>query len=222
VEEKYIEIFNYVKSVLSCSAHNMDHVLRVYKISLEVAESEKDVDLDILVPSALLHDIARVKESEDTSGSVDHSVLGAEMAGDFLKSKNYSDEQIDKIKHCIRAHRFRTGNYPESIEAKILFDADKLDAIGAIGVARCLMLSGQHGQRLTNHENMMEYEKNNIVENGRIKDLAEHTPIVEYETKLKKIPSKLYTESAKKMSKGRMELMNNFFETLKDEIKINI
>jgi uncharacterized protein len=98
VEEKYIEIFNYVKSVLSCSAHNMDHVLRVYKISLEIAETEKDVDLDILVPSALLHDIARVKESEDTSGSVDHSVLGAEMAGDFLKSKNYSDEQIDKIK----------------------------------------------------------------------------------------------------------------------------
>lgn len=222
MEEKYIEIFNYVKGELSCSAHNMDHVLRVYKTCLEIAETEDNVDMDVLVPSALLHDIARVRESEDTSGTIDHSLLGAEMAGTFLKTINFNDNLIEKITHCIKAHRYRTGNLPETIEAKILFDADKLDAIGAVGVARCLMLSGQHGQRLTNHEDINEYQKNNIVENGRIKDLAEHTPIVEYDTKLKKIPDKLYTNSAKKMSKSRMELMNNFFEVLKDEIKVNI
>jgi uncharacterized protein len=222
MEEKYIEIFDYVKGELSCSAHNMDHVIRVYKTCIEIAKTEKNVDMDILIPSALLHDIATVRESEDTSGNIDHSVLGAEMAGEFLKSINYSDEKIEKIKHCIKAHRYRTGNLPETIEAKILFDADKLDAIGAVGVARCLMLSGQHGQRLSSHENISEYEKNNIVENGRIKDLAEHTPIVEYETKLKKIPNKLYTDSAKVMSKSKMDLMNNFFEVLKEEVKVNI
>lgn len=219
MKKYYDEIMNYVKGELSCSAHNMDHVMRVYKTAVKIAETEENVDMEVLVPSALLHDIARVKESNDVTGKIDHSVLGAQMASEYLESIDYPAEKIKMVEHCINTHRYRSGNIPESIEAKILFDADKLDAIGAVGIARCLMLSGQHGQRLMVTEDMDLYNKENIVENGRIKNLSSHTPIIEYETKLKNIPKKLYTDSAKRISKSRMELMNNFFEVLKKEIQ---
>jgi len=145
-----------------------------------------------------LHDIARVEEGEDKAGETDHAVLGSEIAIDILKSLEYEDDKIEKIKHCIITHRFRTGNEPNTIDAKILFDSDKLDAIGAIGIARTFMLSGQYGQRLVLNNSMNNYLNINTVENGRIKDFSKHTPFMEYEVKFKKIPDKLYTKKQKK------------------------
>jgi uncharacterized protein len=214
--EKIKEI---VRDELTCSAHNLDHVFRVYKLCLKISESEENVDMDVLVPAALLHDIARVKESHDLTGEIDHAVLGGEMAEEILKELGYEANKIEKIKHCITAHRFRTGNEPQTIEAKILYDSDKLDAIGAIGIARCFMLGGQFGQSLSINEDLEEYLNSNSVENGRLKDVSKHTPIIEYEIKLKKIPEKLYTEKAKQIGEDRIRYMDGFFKKLKLEME---
>lgn len=147
-EEKHKKIIEIVKDKLSCSAHNLDHVFRVYNLCMLIAKSEKDVDLEILIPSVLLHDIARVVESNDKTGDIDHAILGSKIGEGILRDLLYEEEKIQGIKHCISTHRFRTGAEPNTIEAKILFDADKLDAIGACGIARTFMLSGQFGQRL--------------------------------------------------------------------------
>lgn len=218
IDDRYKIIKEYLDSTLTCSAHNLDHVMRVYNTSLFIAKKEEQVDLEILIPAALLHDIARVKESEDTTGEIDHAVLGAEMAEKFLNEIGYDKSKVKAIKHCILTHRYRTGNIPTTIEAKILFDADKLDAIGNIGIARTFMLSGQSGQRIKTDEKLEDYIARNIVENGRIKDLSEHTPFIEYEYKLKKIPKKLYTKTAKQIAEKRIENMDLFFEILKAEI----
>jgi uncharacterized protein len=183
-----------------------------------LAKYEKDVDLEILIPSALLHDIARVEESQDKTGKIDHAVLGSIMTEDILRKLEYEEEKIEKIKHCIVAHRFRTGNEPNSIEAKILFDADKLDVIGASGIARTFMLAGQFGQRLIDNDSINEYMNSNTVENGRLKDVSKHTPFIEYEVKFKKIPNKLYTEKAKEIGKERLKFMDEYFNRLKSEI----
>ena len=217
-EMKHKKIVEIVKDKLTCSAHNLDHVFRVYRLCLLISKYEKDVDLEILIPSALLHDIARVEESEDKTGQIDHAVLGSEIADEILRKLEYEEEKIEKIKHCIKAHRFRTGNQPHTIEAKILFDADKLDVIGASGIARTFMLAGQFGQRLTIDESLDEYLSSNTVENGRLKDVSKHTPFIEYEVKFKKIPDKLYTEKAKEMGKERLEFMEQYFNRLKLEI----
>ena len=217
-EIKHKKIIEIVKDKLTCSAHNLDHVFRVYNLCLLIAKSEKDVDLEILIPSALLHDIARVEESADKTGKIDHAVLGSVLAEDILRNLYYEEEQIEKIKHCIIAHRFRTGNEPKSIEAKILFDSDKLDIIGATGIARSFMLAGQFGQRLTVNQELSEYLKSNTVENGRIKDVSNHTPFIEYELKFKKIPDKLYTEKAKEIGKERLKFMDEYFNRLMSEI----
>lgn len=217
--KKYNKIMRIVQDKLTCSAHNLDHVMRVYNLCMILAMYEENVDLDVLIPAALLHDIARVEEIEDKTGKTDHAVLGSELAGDILKNMEYDMKKIEKIKHCILTHRYRTGNEPSIIEAKILFDADKLDAIGAVGVARTFMLSGQSGQRLISNIPIDEYLADNTTDNGRIKDWSKHSALIEYEVKLKKIPNKLYTNKAKEMGKERMKFMDEYFVQLKVELE---
>jgi len=176
LEKKHKRIIEIVQDKLTCSAHNLDHVFRVYNLCMLIAKHEDDVDLEVLIPAALLHDIARVEESKDITGEIDHAILGSEIAEDILRKLQYEEEKIEKIKYCITTHRFRTGNKPKTIEAKILFDSDKLDAIGAIGIARTFMLAGQFGQRLTADEPLNDYLKSNTAENERLKDVSKHTP----------------------------------------------
>lgn len=218
IDTKYKKIIEIVQDKLTCSAHNLDHVFRVYNLCLLIAKHEENVDLEVLIPSALLHDIARVEESKDKTGEIDHAILGSEIAEDILRKLQYEEEKIEKIKHCIISHRFRTGNEPNTIEAKILFDSDKLDAIGASGIARTFMLSGQFGQRLTINGTLDDYLEYNTVENGRLKDVSKHTPFIEYETKFKKIPDKLYTKQAKEIGEERLKFKEEYFNRLKLEI----
>lgn len=218
IDTKYNKLMEIVGEKLICSAHNLDHVFRVYNLCLLLSKTESDVDLEILIPAALLHDIARVEESEDQTGEIDHAILGSEIAGDILRKLDYEEEKIEKIVHCIIAHRFRTGNKPNTIEAKILFDSDKLDVIGASGIARTFMLAGQFGQRITVNQSLDDYLNSNTVENGRLKDVSKHTPFIEYEVKFKKIPDKLYTKKAKEIGKKRLKFMEEYFTRLKLEI----
>lgn len=218
IDTKHRKIIEIVQDKLTCSAHNLDHVFRVYHLCLLIAKYEKDVDLEVLIPSALLHDIARVEESKDITGELDHAILGSQIAEDILRKLQYEEEKIQKIKNCIMAHRFRTGNVPNTIEAKILFDSDKLDVIGASGIARTFMLAGQFGQRLTVNGSLNDYLESNTVEKGRLKDVSKHTPLIEYEVKFKKIPDKLYTKKAKEIGQERLSFMENYFNRLALEI----
>ena len=219
MEKRHDKIKNIVEKELSCSAHNLDHVMRVYKLSLLLAKDEDNVDLDVLIPATLLHDIARVKESKDKTGKTDHAILGSDMAEKILRELEYEEDKIKKIKHCISSHRFRSGNEPKTIEAKILFDADKLDAIGAIGIARCFMLAGQFGQSLSTNQNLKKDISQNTSDNGRIKDVSEHSAFMEYEFKFKKIPDKLHTKKAKEIGFSRLKIMDEFFNRLSMEIE---
>ena len=219
LDKRYRKLQEIVQQELSYAAHDLDHVLRVTEMCLVLAQKEQGVDLTILIPAALLHDIARRYEDEDVTGTVDHALLGAEMAAPILADLGYEPQSIRKIQHCISKHRFRSGAAPDTIEAKILFDADKLDVIGAVGVARSFIMAGIHGERMYSDVPLEEYVQDNVAENGRIKDVAKHTVNLEYELKLKKIPERLYTAEAKKIAAGRINYMQHFFEILAQEIK---
>lgn len=222
MNNKYQKILELVKDKMTYAAHDFDHVMRVYHTCLSLAENETGIDYDILIPAVLLHDIARSQEDEDPTGQIDHAVLGAEMAAEILKQLRYESEQIEKIKHCIRTHRFRSGSIPETIEAKILYDADKLDVLGAVGIARSFMLAGKHGERLFIDTDLNEYCAANIGVNGRVKDVSKHSSNIEFELKLKKIPEKLYTAKAKELAATRVKYMADFFKILKAEIEGSI
>ncbi len=117
MDEKFQKIKEVVEKELSCSAHSMDHIMRVYNLCLRLAENE-NVDLDVLQASALLHDIARVKEDNDPTGNTDHAIVGSEMAVPILQKLGFSDDKIKHIQDCIISHRYRTGNKAKTIEAK--------------------------------------------------------------------------------------------------------
>ena len=201
-------------------AHGLfSHIKRVCNLCLYLAKYGKGVNLTVLKLAALLHDIARVEEDLDESGNIDHAVLGAQEAEKILRRYGFSTDIIEAVKHCIETHRYRSNRKPQTIEAKILSDADKLDVIGAVGIARSFMIAGKYGQQIFKDVSIKEYIKENIAENGRIKDIRKHAPNIEFELKLKKIPLKLYTKKAKEIARKRLKFMEKFFKELEEEIK---
>ena len=203
-------------------SHDFSHVIRVYNLCLTIAKEEKNVDLEVLKISALLHDIARRKEDLDKTGKIDHAKLSAKMAEKILKDLGYSKEKIEKIKHCIEAHRFKGRLKPKTIEAKILFDADKLDVCGAIGIARSACWVGENKAKIYSDIPLSKYIKENILGGklpGRIIDSSKHALNIEYKIKLKNIQKRLFTKKAKEIAKERAEFMRQFFERLEKEIK---
>jgi uncharacterized protein len=226
MEAKYQRLKTIVEKEMkgASPAHDIDHVMRVYNLCLKLARHYPSVDLEVLKTAALLHDVARLREDKNGhshSLRVDHAVLGAEMSSAILKKLGYSDERIDQVTHCIRVHRFRGENQPFTMEAKILSDADKLDVLGATGIARSFTIGGECGQRIYSSIPLDEYVKKNFVGgkvNGRIIDPSEHSPNLEFETKFKRVPEKLYTGEARKIARQRFGFMEQFFDRLKKEI----
>jgi len=222
MEEKYLKLKEIAEKELkkASPAHDINHVMRVYSLCLRLAEHESDIDLDVLKSAALLHDIARTKEDHEDQ-NVDHAIFGAEMSENILRELAYPEEKIRHIKHCIVSHRFRSGNKPKTKEAKILSDSDKLDVLGATGIARSFIITGDLGQKFYSDTPIEEYIKENLVgrkHNGRIKDVSKHASNIEFEIKFKHIPNQLYTQQAKEIAKQRLEYMKQFFERLKREI----
>ncbi len=219
MEEKFQKIKEAVEKELSCSAHRMDHIIRVYNLALHLAENE-DVDLDVIRAVALLHDVARVKEDDDSTGNTDHAILSSEMAAPILKELEFSEEKIKHIQDCIISHRYRTKNEPKTKEAKIIFDADKLDVVGAIGIARSFVWVGRNNAKIYADVNIDEYIKDNLGGkiNGRIQDKTKHSPQIEFETKLKFLADKLYTNKAKEVGRERLAFYKSFLDRLEKEI----
>jgi len=226
MEERYYQLKIIAEKEMygASPAHDITHVIRVYNLCLKLANWEPNVDLDILRTAALLHDIARTKEDKDVQAgflNVDHAVLGAELSAEILREFGYSEEKIERVKHCIASHRFRGENPPRTIEAKILSDADKLDVLGATGIARSFIIGGENGQKIYSDTPVDEYIKENLVggkANGRIIDPSKHASNLEFETKFKQIPDKLYTQKAREIARERLKYMKQFFERLKKEI----
>jgi uncharacterized protein len=187
------------------AVHDFDHVLRVLVMAERLAR-EEGADLEIVRTAALLHDVAR---GHGDRLSVDHAQAGAEFAQRLLQGQ--PAEKVEAVTHAIAAHRFRGGPAPQTLEAKVLHDADKLDAIGAIGVARAFAFGGHEGQRLW-AEVSPDYQENQDTRH-------EHTPVHEYQIKLVKIRERLLTESARHLATARHLFMVAYFEQLELEVR---
>lgn len=209
------------REYLKDSAHDFAHTLRVYKNCLVIAEDMPSVDLELLSVASLLHDVAKVKEDEDATGKTDHAVLGAQMALQILLELGFGEEFARKVSDIISTHRFRADNPPQTLEAKILFDADKLDVLGAIGVARSFAIAGRYGQDLYNDVCVEDYIRDNLIggsAKGRIKDISKHTPKMEFMLKLRLVPDRMFTQKGAQLARERLEYMESFFKRLDQEV----
>jgi uncharacterized protein len=185
------QIWAYVRTVLDRpGSHGLDHIGRVTAMC-EWIGREEHADLGILIPAALLHDIARPLEKEH---GIPHELEGARMAEEYLSSIRYDARKIPAIAHAIRTHRFRSTEKPETLEARILSDADKLDAMGAIGIARTFMRAGEHG--------------------GTIQDGLDH-----FRDKLLTLPGLMYTDTGRRIAAERSAILVRFRDLLTGELE---
>jgi uncharacterized protein len=189
----------------SDAIHDFDHVLRVLALAEHLAVME-GADLETVRTATLLHDVAR---GWGDRLATDHAQAGAEFARSLLAGQ--PGERVEAVAHAIAAHRFRGTVAPQTAEARVLHDADKLDAIGAIGVARAFAYGGHEGQRLW-AEVPPGYEETPATR-------SEHTPAHEYQIKLSRIRERLLTESARKIAEGRHAFMVAFFDRLEQEVR---
>lgn len=191
------------------SAHDFDHVLRVLALAEHLARAV-GADLEIVHAAALLHDIARKDEDETKSG--DHAQLAAERAHAILLARGVEAERANAVAHAIAAHRFRGSTSPQTLEAKILFDADKLDSIGAIGVARAFAVAGALNQRLWS-----EVAPNQVA--TRDQHNAKHSPVAEFAVKLSQVRERMHTAAAREIAQERHAFMTEFFARLEREVR---
>jgi uncharacterized protein len=190
--------------------HDFDHVLRVVHMAEQIARME-GADGEIVRTAALLHDISRLEDSAllmQADPQTDHAVLAARAVRQILAAE--PPEFVDAVAHAIESHRFRNDIEPQTLEAKVLFDADKLDSIGAIGVARAFAYAGTLGNPLWGDipEGYAPVSKDKT-----------HTPRHEFEMKLKRLKDRLYTDSGRRIAEERHTYMVGFFEQMAAEIK---
>jgi uncharacterized protein len=189
-------------------SHDWDHTRRVYNLCMHMGEVE-GADMDVLRIAAYLHDVGRPYQDE-SKGSVCHGEKGAEMARALLEDYPVSDAQKANIIHAIKSHRFRGMSKPHTLEAKILFDADKLDAIGAIGIARTFQFAGEVGAKL--HNPSVEPEDTEPY-------TEEDTGYREFKLKLSRIKDRMLTAAGRRMAGERHAFMELFFERFLQEYK---
>lgn len=182
-------------------SHAWDHTLRVARLCWHIGKVE-GVDMDILLSSAYLHDIGRCYQ-DDSNGVICHAEKGSRMAEPFLRDLPFSNDQREGILHCIRSHRFRGDQVPDTPEAKVLFDADKLDAIGAVGIGRAFLFAGEVGARLHSPEVDIE---------DTVSYSVNDTGYREFIVKLSKIRDRIITEEGRRLANERHAYMVDFFE----------
>lgn len=197
----------------SGGCHDWSHIERVRTLALKIGKKE-GADSGIIEVAALLHDIGR-KEEVTSRGRLCHAEISAKLAEKILKKLEFKQEQIKNITHSILTHRFRNNHIPETIEAKVLYDADKLDSIGAIGIGRAFLFAGGEGSCRLYTKREIELAKKMGHKTTFHKD---DSAALEYEVKLKHIKNKMLTKEGKRIANERDKFMKLFFKQFWDEI----
>lgn len=206
-QETYDLLERYMLACMDDSAHDTEHVRRVLYLALEIAETEPEADLDVLIAACLLHDTGRREQLRNPT--LCHAQIGSEKAYQFLTAHGFPAGFAAHVRDCVRTHRFRSNDPPATIEAKILFDADKLDVTGAIGMARTLFYAAHAGQPLYS-----------LLPDGSVSDgTAEETPgchsvLREYKVKLEKIYHCFLTKKGAEMARQRQAAAVSVYENI--------
>jgi uncharacterized protein len=203
------KLYETVKKILKKSprCHDWEHTERVINNALLIAKKE-DCDLLVVELGALLHDVARADEIS-IKGKICHARQGAKITDDILKKQHVDKELRTKIVRCVRRHRYRSSQKPESIEEKIVYDADKLDSLGAVGIGRSFLFAGRIGAKVHNKMDVALSSKT-YTEND--------TAYREYLVKQRLLPSKMLTRRGRKIAKKRLAFMKKFFDEINREV----
>lgn len=193
------------------ASHSFEHVLRVLALAERIARAE-GADQEVVRTAALLHDIGRGEEAR--TGAC-HAEAGARQAREILQG--CPADFVEAVSVAIACHRFRRPDRrPQTPEARALYDADKLDAIGAIGVARAYAVAGRRGQQLCSPLHAADAGD---LSQPAVAGAEAHTPVQEYLFKLRHLKDRLFTDAGRSLAADRHAFMVAFFERLEREVR---
>lgn len=189
-------------------AHDFSHILRVCKTARIIGEEEK-ADMSVLLPAALFHDLGSKKRtgSEPREASID----AMSVVRSFLQRKGMDEDRIEKVLYAVQVHSFSRGGHPVTLEARILQDADRLDAMGAIGIARLFVTGGALGRQMYQAQDPFCRERE--PDDGRWN--LDH-----FYRKLLKLESGMHTSAAKRLAAKRARVLKQYLLDLEEEIGI--
>ncbi len=193
--------------MINDSAHDFEHVMRVFKNAQNICKKE-NANEKLVLSAVLLHDIISYQKSDKRSKL--SSIKSAEESKKILKKYNFTKEEIQIVSDAIRDHSFSRNKTPATIEGKILQDADRLDAIGAIGIARVFAVGGSEKRPFYNI-------KDPFCKNREPDDKI--WTLDHFYRKLLKLESLMNTKSGKIEAKKRTKILKDFLNELKKEIK---
>ncbi|MGR9439960.1 HD domain-containing protein (plasmid) [Rhizobium leguminosarum] len=190
------------------ASHDIHHIRRVKSVALEIADMEGQADHSVLLAAAYLHDLVNLpKNSPDRARA---SALSADAAVPVLQELGFEEGRIEAIRHAIIAHSFSANIAPTTLEAKILQDADRIDALGAIGMARTFLIAGKIGTMLFDGADPFATER--PLDDRRF-------AIDHFAVKLLKLPETMQTASGRAIAERRTETIRNFLKALGEELQ---
>jgi len=206
-----MEIMNQIESLKKIAknklvnndpAHDFEHVMRVYRNAKKICKTENG-NKKLILSAVLLHDIIKIKNQKNSA------LKSAKLSEKILKENYFLDDEIRIISNAIKEHSFSKGKFPSTIEGKILQDADRLDAIGAIGLARVFSFSGSNNRPFYDPKD--PFSKNRVVNDN--KWALDH-----FFEKLLLLEGKMNTKTGKILAKKRTKILKFFLKEIKNEI----
>lgn len=188
-------------------SHDIGHYQRVWRLAKRIAGGlQQPVDLLVLLASCFLHDVVALEKNDPQRAAA--SRLAAEKARTILTELGLTGDRLDAVAHAIESHSFSAGIAPRTIEAKILQDADRIEALGALGVARLFYVAGRMGIKL--------FDDADPLAQKRSPD-DQRFALDHYYTKLQQLPARMNTEPGRSIAEERAKFLGDFIDTLVSE-----
>src|SRR2546421_1248398 len=197
------------------TAHDYDHLVRVMALADKIQASEGG-DLPTIWAAVALHDIGQARERRYGG---DHALIGAEMTADILINTSFPQSAIPVVQQAIRDHRMTGGTQPRSLEGRILYDADKIDCLGAIGIARLYCITGRYNQKVysTLPPDVTEPVDPLLVRTLRRR--PDYSPSIEFQLMFGDLHERMTTSAGRELARERFEYMKEFFRRLRLEVE---
>lgn len=195
------------------AAHDFDHLVRVMALADTIAAREGG-DLPTIWAAVALHDIGQPRELRHGG---DHALIGAAMAAELLQDTQFPQAVIPAVQQAIREHRMTGGILPGTIAGRVLFDADKIDGLGAIGIGRLYMITGRYNQKVYTP---VPAEIEEPVDPALVRQLRrrpDYSPSIEFQLLFGNLPDRMATATGRELARERYAFMEEFFTRLRRE-----
>jgi len=197
------------------AAHDYDHLVRVIALADKIQASEGG-DLSTIWAAVALHDIGQERERRHGG---DHASIGAELAAQLLKDTPFPQDSIPAVQQAIREHRMTGGVIPQTLEGRILYDADKIDCLGAIGIGRLYCITGRYNQKVYAPipDDIVEPIVPHVIRHLRRR--PDYSPSIEFQLLFADLPERMTTKAGQEMARERFLYMQEFFNRLRQEVE---